>query len=127
MQENGARKSGNVKPEYPWKVGGVTRKALAAKDKKENGGQGSPKAEPETETEPNKDSPSKKIRKILPKVELGSSPIVKTAAPMAPMMNMKNVNQIMIPVTLKTPCRNCNMTIVAASLAELKKHVCPAK
>jgi len=131
FQENGGRKSGNVKPEYPWKVGGVTRKALAAKDKKDNSVQGSPKADPESDAETNKDSPGKKIRKILPKVEQfssASSPIVKAAtAATAPMMNMKNVNQIMIPVTLKTPCRNCNMTIVAASLAELKKHVCPAK
>lgn len=127
FQENGGRKSGNVKPEYPWKVGGVTRKALAAKDKKDNSVQSSPKADPESDAEINKDSPGKKIRKILPKVEMGSSPIVKAASAAAPMMNMKNVNQIMIPVTLKTPCRNCNMTIVAASLAELKKHVCPAK
>lgn len=132
FQEGGVRKPGNVKPEYPWKVGGVTKKALASKDKKDFWSKELPvtqaqqavslKLEPDPDTDGSKDSPNKKIRKILPKVEVGStsSPLAKGSN----LVNMKNMNQIMIPVTLKTPCRNCNSMIVASSLAELKKHVC---
>ena len=121
-----------MKPEYPWKVGGVTKKALASKDKKDFWSKELPvtqaqqavslKLEPDPDTDGTKDSPNKKIRKILPKVEVGStsSPLAKGSN----LVNMKNMNQIMIPVTLKTPCRNCNSMIVASSLAELKKHVC---
>jgi len=33
-------------------------------------------------------------------------------------------NQVMIPVTLKTPCKFCNKIITASSLHELKNHNC---
>jgi len=103
------RKAGNVKQEYPWKVGGATKRAIAMKDKK---------TEPEKKTE--KESPPKKMRSILPKYE---GPETK---PLAPSM-AKGVNQIMIPVTLKTPCKSCNKLIVASSLNDLKNHVCEAE
>eukprot|EP00092_Neocalanus_flemingeri_P024101 GFUD01026147.1.p1 GENE.GFUD01026147.1~~GFUD01026147.1.p1 ORF type:complete len:564 (-),score=135.91 GFUD01026147.1:157-1848(-) len=100
------RKAGNVKQEYPWKVGGATKRSIALKDKK---------PEPEKKTE--KESPPKKMRTILPKYEAPAPKPLATSI-------TKGVNQIMIPVTLKTPCKVCNKLIVASSLNDLKNHVC---
>ena len=101
------RKAGNVKQEYPWKVGGATKRSLAMKEKKS-----------EPEKKPEKESPPKKMRSILPKFEAPTS-----KPPTAP-NTVKGVNQIMIPVTLKTPCKSCNKLIVASSLNDLKNHIC---
>jgi len=100
------RKAGNVKQEYPWKVGGATKRSIALKEKK---------TEPEKKIE--KESPPKKMRTILPKYEAPSPKPLATST-------TKGVNQIMIPVTLKTPCKVCNKLIVASSLNDLKNHVC---
>eukprot|EP00090_Calanus_glacialis_P010471 TRINITY_DN18862_c0_g1_i1.p1 TRINITY_DN18862_c0_g1~~TRINITY_DN18862_c0_g1_i1.p1 ORF type:complete len:561 (-),score=106.20 TRINITY_DN18862_c0_g1_i1:127-1809(-) len=100
------RKAGNVKQEYPWKVGGATKRSIALKDKKS-----------EPEKKPDKESPPKKLRSIMPKFE---APAPK---PLATSLT-KGVNQIMIPVTLKTPCKSCNKLIVASSLNDLKNHIC---
>jgi len=101
------RKAGNVKQEYPWKVGGATKRSLALKEKK---------SEPEKKSE--KESPPKKMRSILPKFE------APTSKPASAPSSVKGVNQIMIPVTLKTPCKSCNKLIVASSLNDLKNHIC---
>lgn len=100
------RKAGNVKHEYPWKVGGATKRSIALKEKKMD-----------QEKKPEKESPPKKMRNILPKVD---SPAPK---PLGTSMT-KGVNQIMIPVTLKTPCKSCNKLILASSLNDLKNHIC---
>jgi len=99
------RKAGNVKQEYPWKVGGATKRSLAMKERKT-----------EPEKKPEKESPPKKMRSILPKFEAPQKPLAASGT--------KSVNQIMIPVTLKTPCKSCNKLIVASSLSDLKNHVC---
>ena len=94
------------KSEYPWKVGGgVTKKSISIREKKREIVE--------------KDSPSKKMRTILPKFN----------SPMSFPDNIGNSspNQIMIPVTLKTPCKQCQQIIVASSLQELKNHSCKAK
>jgi len=103
------RKAGNVKQEYPWKVGGATKRSLAMKERKN-----------EPEKKPEKESPPKKVRSILPKFEApAQKPLAATT--------VKGVNQIMIPVTLKTPCKSCNKLIVASSLNDLKNHVCESE
>ena len=112
------RKSGNVKAEYPWKVGGATKK----------GGNYNPRdkrAEYEKQEKP--DSPCKKMRTILPKTPGQDTPAPKpiSASTTTP-VGVKPLNQIMIPVTLKTPCKDCNKMIVASSLQELKNHICEA-
>ena len=108
------RKSGNVKAEYPWKVGGATRK----------GGSNMPREKrTEYEKQEKAESPCKKMRTILPKTP-GQEPPMPKPASATP--GMKPINQIMIPVTLKTPCKDCNKMIVASSLQELKNHICEA-
>ena len=82
------RKSGNVKPEYPWKVGGPGRRTAASRERK-------------------------------PEADLSS----RTADRESP-CKTKTSSQIMIPVTLKTPCKTCHQMITASSLQELKEHVC---
>ena len=58
------------------------------------------------------------MRSILPKFE------APTSKPASSPSSVKGVNQIMIPVTLKTPCKSCNKLIVASSLNDLKNHIC---
>merc|ERR1719411_1591302 len=54
------------------------------------------------------------MRTILPKSHTAPEPSVAA----------KTSSQIMIPVTLKTPCKTCHQMITASSLQELKEHVC---
>jgi len=110
------RKAGGVKPEYPWKVGGATRKSSTGKERR---------LEPnrERQTQPGherQESPGKRVRSILPKVEAGPPPRPTTQQP----SSSGGSGQVMIPVTLKTPCKVCNTLIVASSLNDLKNHVC---
>ena len=100
------RKSGNVKPEYPWKVGGPGRRTAASRERK-------PEAELTSRTA-DRESPCKRMRTILPKSQAAPKPSVAA----------KTSSQIMIPVTLKTPCKTCHQMITASSLQELKEHVC---
>ena len=110
------RKSGNVKAEYPWKVGGATRK----------GGSHYPREKrPDYEKLDKADSPCKKMRTILPKTP-GQDPPPPKPSQGSGTPGVKPLNQIMIPVTLKTPCKDCNKMIVASSLQELKNHICEA-
>ena len=116
------RKSGNVKAEYPWKVGGATKK----------GGSYNPRERrPESERPEKPESPCKKMRTILPKTPgqdpppAPPKPIPASSSSTTP-VGVKSLNQIMIPVTLKTPCKDCNKLIVASSLQELKNHICEA-
>ena len=115
------RKSGNVKAEYPWKVGGATKK----------GGSYNRPAEKRAECEKleKPESPCKKMRTILPKTPGQEPPPPKPSAASNTSnipVGVKPLNQIMIPVTLKTPCKDCNKMIVASSLQELKNHICEA-
>lgn len=68
----------------------------------------------------NSSSGSKKVRKILPKKkdEKMSSAAVKT--------HVQN-GQYMIPVTVMTPCKNCNVMIKAASVQDIQNHACSSK
>merc|ERR1719422_2077921 len=75
----------------------------------------------EYEKQEKAESPCKKMRTILPKTP-GQEPPMPKPASATP--GMKPINQIMIPVTLKTPCKDCNKMIVASSLQELKQHIC---
>lgn len=60
-----------------------------------------------------------KNRKILPKKNPQPNPAqVKT--------HVQN-GQYMIPVTVMTPCKNCNLMIKAASVQDLQNHVCSSK
>ncbi len=73
-----------------------------------------------------------KVRRILPKLHPPEfSPITSgpPSAPKQPILTLGSASkqqqqQIMIPVTVKTPCKSCGEVIVASSLAELKNHVC---
>jgi len=104
------RKAGNVRPEYPWKVGGATkRSATQARDKRVEGGSLSANTTLPSSTS----SPSKSARFILPKSEAMPNK-AKSGGP----------SQVMIPVTLKTPCKACGKLIIASSLQDLKNHVC---
>ena len=106
-------KAGGVKPEYPWRVGGATKRNAAIREKKlESTENVDVKMEP-------KESPSKKIRTILPKAMSSTEPPSSSAAPVT-----KTGSQVMIPVTLKTPCKKCHKMITASSLQELKEHHC---
>ena len=109
-------KAGGVKPEYPWRVGGATKRNSAIKEKKLE-----PAECVDVKMEP-KESPGKKIRTILPKAATSSTstepPRSSTAAV------TKSQSQVMIPVTLKTPCKKCHKMITASSLQELKEHHC---
>ena len=93
------RKPGGVKAEYPWRVGGAPRKAAGREGGK--AGQG-----------------SRKARSILPKAPPPPLKAVLLPPPTA------TAGQVMIPVTLKTPCINCSQLIIASSLGDLKNHVC---
>ena len=55
------------------------------------------------------DANNKRVRKILPKSS--TSP-------------QQQQQQIMIPVTIKTPCKKCGETIRASSYPELQRHKC---
>ena len=92
------RKPGGVKVEYPWKVGGAPRKTPC----REGGGEA---------------AGCRKVRTILPKAPPPPKPVL-------PPPPTGGAGQVMIPVTLKTPCKNCNKLIIASSLSDLKKHVC---
>ena len=61
------------------------------------------------------------VRSILPKVE---PPTPRPTQP--PATTTAGPGQIMIPVTLKTPCKTCKKLIIASSLSDLKNHVCAA-
>ena len=100
------RKSGNVKPEYPWKVGGPGRRTAASRERK-------PEADLSSKTA-DRESPCKRMRTILPKSPTAPEPSVAA----------RTSSQIMIPVTLRTPCKTCHQVITASSLQELKQHVC---
>ena len=86
----------------------------------------------------------KKVRKILPKNNIASTtPVVtvektKTSTPPAatemqiainPPTTVKNATngQYMIPVTLLTPCKNCQKMISASNVQDIQHHVCAAK
>lgn len=103
-------KAGGVKPEYPWRVGGATKRNAAIKEKK---------LETVDVKMEAKESPGKKIRTILPKAISSAEPPSSSAAPVS-----KSQSQVMIPVTLKTPCKKCHKMITASSLQELKEHHC---
>merc|ERR1719410_1556695 len=64
------------------------------------------------------------MRTILPKSNNPESKPVTVNTSPSTSSSTKPVNQIMIPVTLKTPCKNCNKIITASSLQELKQHIC---
>ena len=110
------RKSGNVRAEYPWRVGGTAKRTF---------NQRKSLMDADTDnTDSKQESPSKKMRTILPK---GSQPEQSQGATTSTATagnNKSSVNQIMIPVTLKTPCKTCNKMITASSLQELKSHSC---
>ena len=106
-------KAGGVKPEYPWRVGGATKRNTAMKEKKQE-------AAVDVKMEA-KESPEKKIRAIMPKPISSSSAESSSSSPAA--VN-KSQSQVMIPVTLKTPCKKCHKMITASSLQELKEHHC---
>ena len=59
------------------------------------------------------------MRSILPKSEPPAP-----RPPPTPSTTSAGPGQIMIPVTLKTPCKNCKKLIIASSLSDLKNHVC---
>jgi len=107
------RKSGNVKAEYPWKVGGATKKSLSKDKEKRHLPELTPLSNPIVSVQSQSNtSPPKNARFILPKTD--SSAKSQTS----------NSGQVMIPVTLKTPCKSCGKLIVASSLQDLKKHNC---
>lgn len=112
------RKSGNVKMEYPWKVGGAPKNR--------------PKLRPIITGEPATSSSSdpvkedlSKVRRILPKTSSTTSK--PTVVQGNPVINSKSVGQIMIPITLRTPCKTCGVIICASNVQELKSHVCSDK
>lgn len=119
------KKSGGVKPEYPWKVGGATKKSNLIKDRKIE------VSRERSVLSIEKQSPGKRVRSILPKADapgtssFGVAPPLKTSpTPQSSSSPGTGQGQIMIPVTLKTPCKVCNKFIVASSLNDLKNHVC---
>ena len=97
------RKPSVVKPEYPWRVGGTTKRKQERKQEAE-----------EVKQEP-KESSGKKVRTILPKTISAKPPSVTDTG---------SKSQVMIPVTLKTPCKTCHKMITASSIQELKEHKC---
>ena len=112
------RKSGNIRPEYPWRVGGATRRAAAARERKVSGGRGGGGATLQGVVR-GAAQQAKRMRPLLPKM---SCPEVEGGGGGG--VGGGPVSQIMIPVTLKTPCKNCNQVIVAASLQDIKSHRC---
>ena len=135
------RKAGGVKPEYPWKVGGAAKRGGGGTWKEKRQSDGKERIPSEGE------SPCKKVgkdilqivdwspylfvilkrftfltfqvRSILPKSEPPAP-----RPPPTPSTTSAGPGQIMIPVTLKTPCKNCKKLIIASSLSDLKNHVC---
>ena len=99
------RKPSVVKPEYPWRVGGTTKRKQERKQEAE-----------EVKQEP-KEPSGKKVRTILPKTISAKPPSVTDTG---------SKSQVMIPVTLKTPCKTCHKMITASSIQELKDHKCNA-
>ena len=106
------RKSGNVRAEYPWRVGGTNgkRNMNPRPDKRPVETIVEPKPLP---AQDKGDSPNKKMRTILPKGAAQDQQSSKGSS-----------SQVMIPVTLKTPCKLCNTIITASSLQEFKAHNC---
>ena len=107
------RKAGGVRAEYPWRVGGTTKRPRETREKKQEA----------------KQSPKKvKTMTILPKTATTEPPKTSSARPpsVAPTPVSKPLSQVMIPVTLKTPCKSCHKMITASSIQELKDHKCNA-
>lgn len=75
------------------------------------------------------ENPSRKIRKILPKTLASNAAKMETTQVTVGnnMFNVKPMSQIMIPVTVKTPCKTCGVVINAAGMHDLQNHVCSAK
>jgi hypothetical protein len=83
-------------------------------------------------------SSSSKIRPILPKGKDGTviceqqqQPESSAAVTLTGSSNVKVTtsqnNQYMIPVTLMTPCKTCNVTIAASSVRDIQNHICSSK
>jgi hypothetical protein len=73
-----------------------------------------------------------KVRRILPKVQqsaaAASAPSSLATQPKQQLINISSSSkQVMIPVTVKTTCKMCGVTIVASSMGELKNHVCSSR
>lgn len=66
----------------------------------------------------------KPVRKILPKTPISSIGGSQESGSLMAIKSSSN-QQIMIPITLKTPCRNCGVVISASSVHDLRNHICP--
>lgn len=105
------RKSGNVKAEYPWRVGGTNGKRNVPSKTTYKVAETTVEPKPLPSSDKG-DSPNKKMRTILPK---GAAQEQSSKG---------SSGQVMIPVTLRTPCKLCNTIITASSLQEFKAHNC---
>ncbi len=50
-----------------------------------------------------------------------------TFSPHCRLVNLKSSDQIMVPVTLRTPCQTCGAVISASTVQELNRHNCNKK
>lgn len=68
---------------------------------------------------------AKPVRKILPKSSGSSMDGSPSSGSLVAIKSSSSSNQqIMIPITLKTPCRSCGVVILASTVHDLRNHIC---